>query len=142
MNAYRVLLADGHVNFRESLKCALSGMKDCEVTGEVGDGLDLLMDLMKLKKLGPHMIILDLSLPNFRGAEAVGKIKTILPDVKILIMSPEKDRQFIDYALSAGAEGYLVKTEADQELFSAIEKIRQGGVYVPPSFSSFPKGSL
>jgi DNA-binding NarL/FixJ family response regulator len=142
MSAYRVLLADGHAIFRESLKCALLGMKDCEVVGEAGDGLDLLMDLMNLNKLGPHLILLDLSLPNFRGAEAVGKIKMIHPDVKILIMSPEKDRQFIDYALSVGAEGYLVKTEADRELFSAIEKIRQGGVYVPPSFSSSANGSL
>ena len=129
MSPYRIVLADDHVMFRQGIKNILEKDKGLEVIGEAGDGLKL---LELLNKAIPDMIILDISMPNLRGIEATREIKMILPEVKVLILSMHKDKEFVYSAISAGAEGYLLKEDADTELFAAIEKIRQEGRYISP----------
>lgn len=129
MSPYRIMLADDHVMFRQGIKNILEKDKGLEVIGEAGDGLKL---LELLNKATPDMIILDISMPNLRGIEATHEIKMILPEVKVLILSMHKDKEFVYSAISAGAEGYLLKEDADTELFAAIEKIRQEGRYISP----------
>jgi DNA-binding NarL/FixJ family response regulator len=129
VNPYRIILADDHVLFRQGIKNILEKDKDIEVIGEAGDGLKL---LELSKKMTPDMVILDISMPNLRGLEATREIKMILPDVKVLILSMHKDKEYMYSAISAGAEGYLLKEDADTDLFAAIEKIRQGGHYISP----------
>jgi len=132
MNPYRVVLADDHVLLRQGLRRILEGIENMEVVGEVGDGLEL---LKLLSTQTPHMVILDISMPNLRGIEAIPEIKMIHPEVKVLILTMHKDKEYLHQAISAGAEGYLLKEDADSELFSAIEKIRQGKIYVSPNLS-------
>ena len=129
MSPYRIVLADDHVMFRQGIKNILEKDKGREVIGEAGDGLKL---LELFNKVIPDMIILDISMPNLRGIEATQEIKMILPEVKVLILSMHKDKEFVYSAISAGAEGYLLKEDADTELFAAIEKIRQEGRYISP----------
>jgi len=129
VSPYRIVLADDHVMFRQGIKNILERDKRLEVIGEAGDGLKL---LELLNKATPDMIILDISMPNLRGIEATREIKMILPEVKVLILSMHKDKEFVYSAISAGAEGYLLKEDADTELFAAIEKIRQDGRYISP----------
>jgi len=129
VSPYRIMLADDHVMFRQGIKNILEKDKGLEVIGEAGDGLKL---LELLNKATPDMIILDISMPNLRGIEATQEIKMILPEVKVLILSMHKDKEFVYSAISAGAEGYLLKEDADTELFAAIEKIRQEGRYISP----------
>jgi DNA-binding NarL/FixJ family response regulator len=74
-------------------------------------------------------------MPKLRGLEAIHEIKMIHPDVNILILTMHKDKEYLYLSLSAGAKGYLLKEDADKELFSAIEKIRQGKTYLSPYFS-------
>jgi DNA-binding NarL/FixJ family response regulator len=76
------------------------------------------------------MVILDISMPHLRGVEAVHGIKKKYPDVKILVLTMHKE--YLHQALSAGVDGYLLKEDADRDLFSAIENIRQGRVYISP----------
>ena len=57
------------------------------------------------------------------------------PDVKVLILTIHKSQEYLQHALSAGADGYILKENTHTELFSAIERIGQGGVYVPPLLS-------
>lgn len=132
MSPYRIVLADDHVMFRQGIKNILEGAEDMEVVGEVGDGLKL---LQFFKKVVPDMVILDISMPNLRGLEATREIKMISPDTKVLILTMHKDKEYVYHAISAGAEGYLVKEDADTELFAAVEKIRQGGYYISPLLS-------
>ncbi len=129
MSPYRIVLADDHVMFRQGIKNILEKDRGLEVIGEAGDGLKL---IELLKKVTPDMVILDVSMPNLRGLEATREIKMILPDVKVLILSMHKDKEYVYSAVSAGAEGYLLKEDADTELFAAIEKIRQEGRYISP----------
>jgi two-component system, NarL family, response regulator NreC len=134
MNTYKILLADDHALFRQGLKRILSEKKDLEVIGEVADGLELIKLLNKVK---PHIIILDISMPNIRGIEAIPEIKSIKPDSKILILTMHRDMEYLQQAISSGADGYLLKEDADSELFSAIKKIKQGKIYISPKLSEF-----
>jgi len=129
MCSYKIVLADDHVLFCEGIKRIIGEVPDLEVIEEVRDGLQL---LKLLKQMTPDLVILDISMPNIRGIEVTREIKMAHPDVKVLILTMHKDMDYLYHAISAGANGYLLKEDADTELFSAIEKIRQGKVYVSP----------
>ena len=129
MRPYNIVLADDHVLFCEGIKRIISEISDLEVVGEARDGLQL---LALLKQLTPDLVILDISMPNIRGIEATREIKMTHPDVKVLILTMHKDKDYLYHAISAGADGYLLKEDADTELFSAIETIRQGKTYISP----------
>ena len=128
---YRVVLADDHAMFRNHLRRILVEKSDLEVVGEAGDGIELL-EFLNLIESAPQMAIIDISMPNLGGIEATSKIKSIYPDMKVLILSMHREKEYVRGALSAGADGYLLKEDANAELFSAIEKIRRGGVYISP----------
>jgi DNA-binding NarL/FixJ family response regulator len=134
MGTYRIVVADDHALFRQGLKGILEGAADLEVVGEAGDGLELL-NLLNANQLDPHLVILDISMPNLRGIEAIREIKTIHPNVKILIVTMHKDKEYLLQSLAAGADGYFLKKDADTELFAAIEKIRNKKNYVSPHLS-------
>jgi DNA-binding NarL/FixJ family response regulator len=129
VHSYRVILADDHVLFRQGIKRLLGDLKGVEVIGEAGDGIEL---LSLLRKQQPQMVILDISMPRLRGLEAAKEIKTSFPQIKILILSMHKNTEYFYNAISSGAEGYLLKEDADRELYTAIEKIRRGERYVSP----------
>ncbi len=132
MSAYRIVLADDHVLFRQGLRRILEGAVDLKVIGEASDGLEL---LNLFNQSVPDMIILDISMPKLRGIEAIHEIKLIHADASVLILTMHKEKEYLYLALSAGAKGYLLKEDADKELFSAIEKIRQGKTYLSPYFT-------
>jgi len=127
MKPYSIVLADDHALIRQGLRKLIQGVDDLEVEGEAGNGVDL---LTLLSVMTPRMVILDISMPHLRGIEAVHAIKTKHPDVKILILTMHKE--YLHQALAAGADGYLLKEDADRDLFSAINNIRQGRIYVSP----------
>lgn len=137
LNSYRILLADDHEMLRQNLRKILTGRGDLEVVGEAADGLELL-NLLKMNQLTPHMAIVDITMPKLGGIEATRRIKMAYPEVKVLILTIHKDEEYLHQAFSAGAEGYLLKEEANTELFSAIETIRHGGIYVSPLLSERP----
>ena len=132
MTPYRIVLADDHTLFRQGLKGILEGTDQFKVDGEASDGLELLALLDHVK---PNLIILDISMPNLRGIEAIPEIKRIHPDVKILVVTMHKDKEYLYQVISQGADGYFLKKDAGTELFSAIEKIRNGKVYISPHLS-------
>jgi DNA-binding NarL/FixJ family response regulator len=128
MTQYKLVLADDHVIFRKGIKGLINEKPDLEVVGEASDGLELLN--LFYKGLRPDMVILDISMPNLRGIEATEEIKSIDPEVKILILTMHKSKEYLYHSISAGAHGYLLKEDSDIELFSAIETIREGGIFV------------
>ena len=132
MAPYTIVLADDHALVRQGLKRILEGTEDLEVVGEANDGLEL---LQLLTQVTPQMVILDIFMPNLRGIEAITEIKTVHPEVKILILTMHRDKEYLYLALSAGAKGYLLKEDAPKELFSAIAKVRQDKTYISPYFS-------
>jgi DNA-binding NarL/FixJ family response regulator len=127
MGSYRIVLADDHALFRQGLKKIIDGVADLEVAGEAGDGLEL---LALIETMVPQLVILDISMPRLRGIEALREVKKRYPAAKVLVLTMY--REYLHQALAAGAEGYLLKEDADRELFSAIDRIRQGRVYISP----------
>ena len=132
MTPYRIVLADDHVLVRQGLRKIIDGVADLEVIGEAGDGLEL---LELLKRLTPDLVVLDISMPHLRGIEAIPKVKEIHPHLKVLMLTMHKDMELLSMSVSAGASGYMLKEDADTQLFSAIERIRQGRTYVSPKLS-------
>jgi DNA-binding NarL/FixJ family response regulator len=128
---YLVVLADDDVLYRCVLKTILKRGRDLEVAGEAGDGLQLLALLGSFPSV-PHLAIIDISMPNLGGIGATTRIKSAYPGMKVIIVSIHMEKEYVREALSAGADGYLLKEGADSELFSAIEKIRRGGLYISP----------
>lgn len=132
MEPYRIILADDHVMFRKGIKNILERVKDLQVIGEIGDGFNL---LKFLKTTTTDMVILDISMPNLRGLETTREIKKIWTEIKVLMLTMYRDKEYVYSAFASGAEGYLLKEDADTELFAAIEMIRRGGRYLSPLLS-------
>ncbi|MDI6763097.1 MAG: response regulator transcription factor [Thermodesulfobacteriota bacterium] len=129
---YRIVLADDHTIVRQGIKRVIEEKADLTVVGEASDGLEL---LSLLKILDADLVILDISMPNLRGIEATRELKRIFPDVKVLILTMYKDKELLHHAFSSGADGYVLKEDTDEELHTAIEKIRKGKVYISPRLS-------
>ncbi len=131
-NPYSIILADDHVLMRHGLRRILEERDNLEIAGEVGDGLEL---LSLLNKVNPDLIILDLSMPNLRGIEAIPEIRRIRPNAKVLMLTMHKEEEYLYQAISAGADGYLLKDDAEKELFLAIEHIQSGKIYISPGLA-------
>ena len=132
MNRYRITLADDHVLLRQGLRRIIEESPELEIIGEASDGVEL---IQLLKKFIPDMIVLDISMPRLRGIEAICEIKSLHPKVKVLMLTMHRDKEYLYQSLASGADGYLLKEDADTELFSAIKKIREGAFYASPSLT-------
>ena len=126
---YRIVLADDHVLIRHGIKIILSSDDYLEVVGEVSNGEEL---LDKLKETIADLLILDISMPKVSGIELTEILKKRHPDLKILVLTMHKNIRFLRRAIAAGADGYLVKSDTEQEIISAIGKIRAGKTYISP----------
>ena len=126
-NKLKLLLADDHKLLRSGLKLLLLGHKDIEIAGEAENGLQVLQLLESLK---PDLVLLDLSMPGLNGLDCLKEIKSRFPATKVLILTMHEDENHIRLAMQAGADGYIKKSAADVELFTAIDTVRDGKIYL------------
>ncbi len=133
MEAYTIILADDHAMLREGIRRIIERIEDARITGEANDGLEL---LELLKKSSPNLVILDISMPNLRGLEAIREIKKTYPHVKVLVLTMHKKKEFLRQALRDGADGFLLKEDAGSELIRAVQTVRIGGKYLSPLLSN------
>ena len=131
MDAYRIVLMEAHAALRQALRKILEEDENLEVIGEMGTG-DALFEFLECSKLVPDMVILDLFAPTLQGVEGMRRLKLLHPKVSVLVLSMHENHEYLHKVLSNGAEGYLLKKEANTERFSAIARIREGGIYQPP----------
>ncbi len=130
---YNIVLAEDHGLVREGIKKIIEAIPGLRVVGEVGDGLEL---LELLKGLQVDMVILDITMPSLPGIEATREIKKAYPAVKVLILTMHKKKEYLNNAIAAGVDGYLLKEDAPKELLTAMDTIREGMIYVSPLLSS------
>ncbi|MHB8066972.1 MAG: response regulator [Desulfobaccales bacterium] len=133
MDVCSIVLADDHVMFRKGVKRIIEETPNLEVVGEANDGLEL---LRLLKAQEPKLVILDISMPHLRGLEATREIKKLYPRVKIILLTMHRSKEFLQQALEAGAEGYLLKEDADFELLRAIQTVRGGKKFISTLLST------
>jgi len=129
---YTILLADDHALIRHGIRNLISNNPALKVIGEVSDGEEL---LEFLKTTQPELLILDISMPKLTGIEAVSRVKKLYPDIKILMLTMHKNKQYFYHAMSAGADGYLMKEDSDEELLLAIKRVQDGKSYLSPFLS-------
>jgi DNA-binding NarL/FixJ family response regulator len=129
LSMYRIILAEDHVLMRKGVKRIIQENPELVVVGEASDGLEL---LQLLEELTPDMVILDISMPRLKGLDAINIIKGLYPEVKVLILTMHKDKDYLYRAMDSGADGYIVKEEEPESFRSAIETVRNGKNYISP----------
>lgn len=130
----RIVLADDHKLFRDGLRSMLDAQPNLAVVGEAGDGQ---IAVKLAKELQPHIILMDITMPDLNGIEAARRIAAEFPQVQVIILSMHSDRRYIIEALKAGARGYLLKDSALEEVVNAISECRAGKVYLSTKISDF-----
>jgi DNA-binding NarL/FixJ family response regulator len=132
MNPLRVVLADDHALVRAGIRALLEKLPGIEVVGEADNGRQA---LELIKKTSPNLILLDISMAELGGLEALPRIVRDFPGVKVLILSGHANEEYVLRALRCGATGYMLKEAAAEELGLAIKAVAQDKTYLSPSVS-------
>jgi len=125
----RVLLADDHVLMREGLRSLLTASDEFEIVGEAENGRAAVELAAKRK---PHVVVMDIAMRELNGIEATRRILSNDPGVKVLALSMHRERRYVAEMLKAGASGFLLKSNAFEELARAIRTVRANGVFLCP----------
>ena len=133
MKKVRILIADDHGIVRTGLRLQIERNEAFEVIGEASDG----REAVKLAELlTPDIVIMDIAMPNLNGIQAAAQIVKNQPATGIIILSMHSDETYITRTLAAGAKGYLLKENAEVDLFRAIEVVAQGKPFFSPAIAS------
>ena len=125
----RIVIADDHGIVRSGLRMLLERQEGVEVVGEASDGVEA-RDLTISER--PDLAILDVKMPRLTGLQATREIHEAAPEVSVLILSMHDDERYLFEALKAGASGYVLKSQADQDLVEAIHAIQRGEPFLTP----------
>lgn len=128
----RIFIAEDHTILRDGLRSILATNPDFEVVGEAEDGREAIRGV---EVNNPDLIILDLSMPRMSGMEAIKEIKKVSPETRILVLTIHKAEEYILPVLKAGADGYILKYDTQDEFMMAIKSILNGKTYLSPSIS-------
>ena len=129
MTKIRVLLGDDHPVVQTGLRQVLTALSDMDVVALAGNGIEA---LTKAKELQPDVVVLDLRMPEMNGVEATQRIKEELPNARVVIFSMQDREAYVQEALRAGVDGYVLKGAPMSELISAIREVHSGGFFLGP----------
>lgn len=129
----RVLIVDDHAFIRRGIQSILNSSPGWHFCGEAENGIAAIRMAADLK---PDVIIMDVSMPGLNGLEATRVIHEAHPDIKILLLTLHQSVEILRSAFRAGAQGYLLKSEAEQELLRALDMIAGQQIYVSPKIDS------
>jgi two-component system, NarL family, response regulator NreC len=133
MDKIRVLLADDHAVLRAGLRLLINTQPDMEVVGEAANGHEA---VRRTLETSPDVAIVDLTMPEGGGIQAIEQIRQKCPDTRVLVLTMHDDTAYLRSALAAGVSGYVVKKSADSELISAIQAVYRGHMFVDLASSS------
>jgi DNA-binding NarL/FixJ family response regulator len=128
----RVLVVEDCEPWRRHFSTALQKQPELQVIGEVSDGLEA---VQKAQELQPDLILLDIGLPSLNGLEVARRIRKVSPASRILFVSENRSADIAEEALSTGASGYVVKSDAASELPRAVNAVLEGKRFVSASLS-------
>jgi len=122
-----VLLADDHAVVRDGLRALLEQGNDLQVIAVAGNGREAVAETLRLR---PDIVIMDIAMPELDGVEATRRIVEKCPETRVLILSMYLSAEHIHRALQAGAQGYVLKESAGEEVVEAIRALRAGKRYL------------
>jgi DNA-binding NarL/FixJ family response regulator len=126
MKSLRILIADDHELFRRGVAGELTQVPGWVVAAEATNGRDAVALATSLK---PDIVVLDLTMPELNGLEAARQIILADPSARILILTAHESEQLVREVLSAGAKGYVLKSDAGRTLVTALQALSEGGSF-------------
>jgi DNA-binding NarL/FixJ family response regulator len=127
----RVLLADDHALIRQGLR-ALLEKQGFQVVCEASDGQET---LRSVEKVQPDVAIIDIGMPILNGVDAARELKKSAPKTKIILLTQHDEDQYVTESLRAGVRGYVLKSQAADDLVHAIQEVCRGSIYLSPNIS-------
>jgi DNA-binding NarL/FixJ family response regulator len=126
----RILVADDHPIVRTGLKRVIDAQPDLRVVAEAEDGVEAIQKGLDEEV---DLAILDVSMPKSTGIQAAEELHKRRPDLKLLMLSMYDSEQFLYESLKAGASGYVLKSDADQDIVEAVRRTMRGQSFLYPS---------
>src|SRR5215467_7340373 len=125
----RVMIVDDHAAIRRGVQGILHSFPEWELCGEADNGREA---VRLAETLRPEVIIMDVSMPVLNGLEATRIIRRILPGTKVVLLTLHSSMELVRSAFRAGARGYVLKSDAENELVRALNILLGDGTYVSP----------
>jgi DNA-binding NarL/FixJ family response regulator len=126
----RILIVDDHAVIRRGVQGILSTYPEWDLCGEADNGQDAIRLAGELR---PEVVIMDVSMPGLNGLEATRIMQDVLPETKVLLLTLHSSSEFVRSAFRAGARGYVLKSDAENELVRALNVVLGEGTYVSPA---------
>jgi DNA-binding NarL/FixJ family response regulator len=130
----RILVVDDHAVVRRGVRSLLESQVGWEVCGEATSGRDA---VEQSRRLRPDVVVMDLSLPELNGLEATRQILKDAPATEVLVLTMHQSEELARDVLQAGARGYVLKSDADENLIKAVETLRQHRPFLTPTVTAF-----
>ncbi|HTC43075.1 MAG TPA: response regulator transcription factor [Candidatus Acidoferrales bacterium] len=125
----RVLIVDDHAFIRRGVETILQSFPEWEVCGEASNGSDA---VQLANQLSPEVVLMDVTMPGMNGLEATRIIRKQHPDVKVILLTLHESSEVLRSGFRAGANGYLLKADAEDELMKALRVVVGDGSYISP----------
>ena len=128
----RVVLAEDHTLVRAGIRSLLAELPWVEVIGEAADGREA---IRLVSELGPHIVLMDITMSGLNGLDATERITREHPGIRVIVLSMHANEEYVRRALLVGAAGYVLKDAEKAELELALKSVARGGTYLSPSVS-------
>ncbi|MGF1583007.1 MAG: response regulator [Gemmataceae bacterium] len=138
MALIKILIADDHTLFRAGLRKLIEGEANMEVIDEVDNGTDV---LIRTPNCSPDVVCLDLHMPGTGSLKVIEQLRTEMPKVAVLVLTMQEEPAYIQAALAAGCQGYVLKTAPASEFIEAIRTLAAGQTYVNEQLRDTTKSS-
>jgi DNA-binding NarL/FixJ family response regulator len=132
--ALRILVVDDHAVVRRGVRALLESQEGWEVCGEATTGRDA---VEMTRRLRPDVVVMDLSLPGLNGLDATRQILKDAPDTEVLVLTMHHSEELARDVLQAGARGYVLKNDADENLLAAVDSLRQHKPFLTSTVTEF-----
>lgn len=129
----KILITEDHRTVREGLKLIINAQDDMQVVGEADDGE---VALSEVARLHPDVVVMDIAMPGMNGLTATRLLRALYKDLKIVALSRHTDDGYLQQALEAGANGYVLKQGSPSHLLNAVREVSVGNSYVDPEITA------
>lgn len=123
----KVFLVDDHAILRDGLRMMLETQPDIRVVGEAADGREA---VRRVPDLDPHVVIVDIGMPELNGVEAIAQIRSRCPDTRFVVLSMHASQEYVTRALQAGALGYVLKESTAADVIAAVRAAYAGNRFL------------
>jgi DNA-binding NarL/FixJ family response regulator len=130
----RILVVDDHAVVRRGVRSLLESHEGWEVCGEATTGRDA---VEQSRQLRPDVVVMDLSLPELNGLDATRQILKDGPGIEVLVLTMHHSEELARDVLRAGARGYIMKSDADENLITAVDTLRQHKPFLTSTVTGF-----